>query len=427
MTVTDPDAIAAEYFSGAPEVRRCPVNHMASLRDQPGLYFHSDIDAYVVSRFSDAIEVLRNPIAFSSKLIFGRVAALRERATLEGMTKQRPELEPLIKELKPRRTPVLVNCDPPNHMRQRRMVHASFAMPRITHWQAWIENLCTQLIDGFGEGGTVEMVSSFCIPFPVLVIAKLLGVSDDRLGDFKRWSDDFLKASGNDALSIDEQIAAMKGQAELLAFFRAEIAERRAAPRDDLITDMVNARQSGDEPFSDDELMAMCSQFLVAGNETTTSLLASAFLSLARQPDIAQALRQDASRIAPFVEEVLRLDGPVQGAFRLVTQDIEVGGFPLKKGDQVFVVHGAANRDPRTFGPDKADADYDPNGKHLSFGYGEHFCLGSNLARLEAKIAIGQLLARFSTLAVPADFEVNYAPTYILRSIPRLSLELTPA
>jgi len=420
------DATFREYFSNDPQVRNCPYPHFARIRDEDGLRYHPDIDAYVVSRHADTTEVLRDPVTFSSKLPFGRVAAQRERRALEGLLAERPELEALIPALKPRRTPTLVNCDPPQHMRQRRLVHASFSTRRIVDAEPWVDALANQLIDMFAAGGEVDLVPRLCIPFPVQVIARMLGVSDDRQADFKRWSDDFMRAAGNDGLTPDVMIAAMRGQAELFAYLEEQIEERRRAPGEDLISSIVAARQPGDEPLSVNEMLAMCSQFLVAGNETTTALIGSALLALARNASLADELRADPDRIAPFLEEVLRLDGPVQGVFRSVTRDTQIGGFPLKAGDQVFVIHGAANRDPAAY-PEKQAADTNEAGRHFSFGFGEHFCLGSGLARMEARLAVCAMLRRFSTIALPDGFEPAYAPTYMMRSLVALPLLLEPA
>lgn len=423
----DVRAVLEGLFSSDPEVRRCPFGGFAAVREQPGLIYHPDIEAFVVARHADMLEVLRDPILFSSWVPFGRVAARRERDTLGGLMAEEPELKVLLAELKPRRTPMLVNCDPPEHMRQRRLVQGAFAGKRIAAAEVGVKALAESLIDAFAGQDVVDMVPALSVALPVRVIAMMLGVDDTRQADFKRWSDDFMNAAGNDGHTRAVMIAAIRGQAELYAFMREQIADRRRAPREDLITDLLEARQEGDEPFSEDEIVAMCGQFLVAGNETTTALIGSALLTLARNPDLADALRREPARVAPFLEEVLRRESPVQGVFRTATADTVLAGQEIKAGQQVFLLHGSANRDEESFRDEPLAADFTAQPRHVSFGFGEHFCLGSGLARMEARVAITAMLQRYSRLEPADDTPVRYGATYMMRSLAALPLRLTPA
>lgn len=420
-------AVLEGLFSSDPEVRRCPFSGFATVRAQPGLIYHSEIEAFVVARHADMLEVLRDPILFSSWVPFGRVAARRERDTIGSLIAEQPGLKALLGELKPRRTPTLVNCDPPEHMRQRRLVQGAFAGKRIAAAEVGVKALAESLIDAFESLDVVDMVPALSVALPVQVIAMMLGVDDARQADFKRWSDDFMNAAGNDGHTRDVMIAAIRGQGELYAFMREQIADRRRAPREDLITDLLEARQDGDEPFSEDEILAMCGQFLVAGNETTTALIGSALLALAHDPELAEALRREPVRVGPFLEEVLRRESPIQGVFRTATADTVLAGQQIKAGQQVFLMHGSANRDEASFRNEPLEADFKAQPRHVAFGFGEHFCLGAGLARMEARVAISAVLQRYSRLELADDTPVRYGATYMMRSLAALPLRLTPA
>lgn len=419
------DRLLGEIFSPDAEVRRCPFDRFSVLRGQSGLPYSADIEAFVVSRHADMLEVLRQPEMFSSWLPFGKVSARREKEVVNALLAREPDLLGLVADLKPRRTPVLVNCDPPEHMRQRRLVQGAFAGKRISAVEPGVYALTHSLIDAFQQKGVVDLVPELAVALPVKVIALMLGVSDARQMDFKRWSDDFMNAAGNDGHSRDVMVAAMRGQGELFDFLRGEIADRRAHPREDLITDLLQARQAGDEPFSENEILAMCSQFLVAGNETTTALIGSALLTLARDAELADALRADPARVSAFLEEVLRRDGPVQGVFRTATQEVVIAGQMIQAGQQVFLLHGSANRDEASFRDEKLDASFVAQPRHVSFGFGEHFCLGSGLARMEARVVITAMLERFSAIEVVDDAGIAYGETYMMRSLKALPLRLT--
>ncbi len=411
-------------FSDDAEIRRCPFDHFKNLRDHQGLLYIPEIDAYAVARYADVLEVLKDPEIFSSKMPFGRIAARNDRAATEKAISNSPELKEVVARLKPRRTPVLVNCDPPQHMRQRRLVHKAFTIPRVKSIEPWIAMKASELIDDFLKDDRPEIMSCFAVPLPVAVIARMLGISDEYRDNFKRWSDDFMRGSGNHELSEDILISSMKGQAELYDFLREQINDRRNNPKDDLITDVINARQPGDEPFSENEMLSMFGQFLVAGNETTAALIGNAVILLAKNKEITSQLRKKRERIPDFIEEVLRLESPVQGIFRLVTQDTTIGGFPVVAGSQLLLMHGSANSDESMFGDRKLTEDFSAHQRHLAFGFGEHFCLGSGLARVEARIAIECLLEKLPDISIVDNYTIDYAPTYLNRIPVSIPLDL---
>lgn len=432
LAETDRQAVAKaideidSVFSNNRDIRRCPFRAFEALRDYEGLYYHDGIEAYVAARHEDITAIAANSELFSSRLPFGKVQARRDREVLEPILAEDASIQSLIDALKPRRTPVLVNSDPPEHMRQRRLVHSWFSGTKIKESHRMIKTIAEELIDGFRGGGIVDIVDSFAVPFPVHVIATLLGANVNERAQFKRWSDDFMRAAGNNNLSKEVLIASMKGNVELYEFLRKQMIERRARPQDDLITSIMNAKSTGDKPLNENELLGMFSQFLVAGNETTTALIGNALLVLARRPDLQEQLRREPDLVPAFVEETLRLESPVQGSFRMATADTTVSGVEIKKGEQVFLLYAAGNRDASVFEQD----DYDLGGhkpSHLAFGFGEHFCLGFMLARTEARIAVSEMLRRFSEISLGSESPLEYAETFMVRSLASLPLQLVPA
>lgn len=410
-------------FDNTPSVNACPYPHYDAVRAEPGLHYSAAVDAYLITRHADAQEVLRDWQRFSNKIPFGRVTIQREREAIKALLETEPDLADLLARLKPRRAPMLVSADPPLHMRQRRLLQNLFSPRYITDSHDFVRDLTRRLIDAFADQPTVELVNALAVPMPVQVIAVLMGVEPERQADFKRWSDCFVSATGEGG----DVVAAIRGQTELFDYFKQQIDERRARPRDDLVTRVMDARQPGDEPFTDDEVIAVLSQMLVAGNETTSALIASSLMILAQHPDLADRLRREPERIPDFVEEVMRLETPAKATFRTVIADTTVGGFPVPAGGQLMILFGAANRDPAACPSTRVELDPVPKMRHVGFGNGQHFCLGAPLARMEAKIVVEEMLGRFARieLAEP-EAGLDYVPIDITRSLARLDLKLTP-
>jgi cytochrome P450 len=213
---------------------------------------------------------------------------------------------------------------------------------------------------------------------------------------------------------------------EFYDYFANELELRRSEPRDDLLSDLVAARMDGEEPLTVDEMLQMLVQFLVAGNETTTNMISTIVFRLATDPVLQAQVRADTSLIKPLVEEMLRLESPVQGLFRTTTRDTELAGQQLPAGAMVWLVYGSANRDSAVFdSPDTVVLDED-RPPHLAFARGEHFCLGANLARLELRVALEALLDRFSDFTFVGDPDsVDYHASFILRGVAKLPLQMT--
>jgi pimeloyl-[acyl-carrier protein] synthase len=303
----------------------------------------------------------------------------------------------------------LLMIDPPAHTRLRRLVNKAFTPRVVEGLRGRIQALVDELLDAVAACHSMELIHDLAYPLPVTVIAELLGIPVADRARLKDWSDtlavllDPLQAA--DGLAPTE-----RAYAEIAAYMRPIFADRRRAPRDDLISALVAVEEEG-QTLSETELLSLTMLILGAGHETTTNLIANAVLALLRNPGERRRLQDDPTLIGSAVEEFLRYDSPVQTTDRVATVDCEVAGHPVRKGMIVVLLLGAANRDPARFAdPDRLDLGR-PDNHHLSFGHGAHFCLGAALARVEAQIAIATLLRRFPNL------DGERAPTDWKRSI----------
>ena len=412
--------------TGEPELVRCPFPLYDVLRDEEPVAFGERLGAYVVTRYADAVAVLRDHETFSSTMASGpsSVTGLAQRLVDDPTT---PEVlrAQAARRLRMAQTPVLLLTDPPQHKRQRALVSAAFSPKRVNALEPEIRRFAKGLIDRFVERGEVELVSEFSLPLPMTVIATMLGVPPEHMNDFKRWADAFTAGVGA-ARSADE-IATMFADIDAFYdYFTRAIESRLETPRDDLLTDLITARMDGQEPLSADEILLMLSQFLVGGHETTTLMITSAMYRFATSPDLAGAVRADPSSIPRFIDEMLRLDAPVQGMFRLTTRPARIGDVELPEGALVWVVFGAANRDPKAFACPNEIATESSSPPHLTFGRFEHFCLGSSVARLELRIATELLLARLPDLHLGCDpADLRRHGSFVLHGYSALPLRFT--
>jgi len=320
------------------------------------------------------------------------------------------------------RGPVLASADPPVHVRQRKLVNGAFRPGRLRALEPMVRDVAHRLIDGFAPRGSVEFVEEFAVGLPMTIIALTLGVADDDLGTFKRWSDDMVMPVGNQHPSLDQVRGYLESHREFSAYFTAKIAERQAQPADDVISDVANAEIDGDR-LELREQLSIISQLLTAGNETTTKLITALGRYLAEDPDLQARLRSDRAAVPLLVEEVLRLESPVGGLFRMATCDVDVGGTTIPKGDHVWVLYASANRDERQFQcPAEVDIDRQDLKDHIAFGHGQHYCLGAGLARLEATVGVNAVLDRLNHIGLAPRNEFTYEDSYLLRGLRELHL-----
>jgi cytochrome P450 len=284
----------------------------------------------------------------------------------------------------------LIQDDPPRHTRFRRLVNKTFTIKRIEALTPWIQSVADELLDDMGDGEH-DAISSYAIPLPVKVIARLLGIPGEDYVTLKRWSDAFLAFS-----SMAPQERANSNR-EMATYFGKMAAARRAHGAEDLITALVEAEVEG-ESLDDAEILGFCMLLLIAGNETTTNLIGNMLGILADRPALWERIRNDRSLVNAVIEETLRFESPIQRLPRHTTREVDVSGVRLPKGATVSIYYGAANRDPEEFpNPEEFRLDRDL-GNHVAFGAGIHYCLGAPLARAEASITLNTLLDRYAII-----------------------------
>ena len=316
----------------------------------------------------------------------------------------------------------MVFRDPPEHTRLRRLVGTVFTPRAIDALAPRISAVVDELLDTLPTGQAVDWARQVAMPLPAWVILDMLGLPHSAYAELKAWSDDLRAFVGSARADTDRYARARSGAAGLAGYFRQVIAERRAAPGDDFISRMIAARDEHGS-LSEDELVATCMLVLFAGHETTSHLLGNALNALLDHPDQLQRLRDEPALIHPAVEEFLRYDGPSNAIARVVSVDHEIGGKALKTGDRVFAMVNAANRDPRRFdAPHALDIGRTPN-RHLTFGFGLHFCLGAPLARLEGQLCLGRLVQRFGRIA-RAPGEPEWIDALVMRGLSSLPIRL---
>jgi len=322
-------------------------------------------------------------------------------------------------DMSPGREPSILLLDPPEHTRLRGLISKAFTPRAIEQMAPRIEQIAAELLDAVAAGDGFDLISAFAGPLPTIVIAEMLGVDPaDRL-DFKRWSDDGVMAF-DPLLSAELRERVAASSAELDAYFRRAIADRRAAPRPDLISSMIAAEENGVR-MTDDELVTMCGLLLAAGNVTTTDLIGNGTLALLRNPDELRKLRDDPSLMKNAVEEMLRYDPPVTETGRIPLDGTEIRGCPVSGGESLVPVLAAANHDPAVYPePHRFDITREDT-HHHSFGGGAHFCLGAPLARLEAQIALSALVQRFQRLRL-GDAPLEYRRIPGFRGLVRLDV-----
>jgi cytochrome P450 len=293
----------------------------------------------------------------------------------------------------------ILHMDPPQHAEWRKVGSRWFTPRAAARLEQRVRAVVGEVLDEVTPGEPIDVVDAVTAPIPVLVIAELLGLGDADRSDLRRWSDACIE--GADDAEAAENMAAV---GELLEFLQASVRARRERPGDDLLSVLAGAEVEG-RPMGDDEVVLYCMSLLVAGNETTRHLLSGSVALLAEHPDQRASLRADPTMAPGAVEECLRVVTPIQTMVRTATRDVELAGQEVAAGDWVVLLYASANRDEAVFGPDadRFDITRPAHPAHLAFGFGEHLCLGASLARLEARVFLEELVARFPEVAVTGD------------------------
>ncbi len=325
----------------------------------------------------------------------------------------------------------LLTADAPVHTRNRKLVNLAFSGPRVNAIEEDMRAKAIELIESFADAGACEFVEAFAIPLPVAMIAQQIGLDNDPR-QVKYWSDAAIDRFSQ-MIDRERELECARSFVQYQKYMKSKIDDRRANGGDDLLTDLVEARAAGEIPLTDEEIMSIMQQFMVAGNETTTSTLAGGLLQLIRNPDQmvkakAAAGGRDPKLIQNLVEETLRYETPTAGMWRLVKQDTELGGVAIPVGAMVQLRYAAANRDPAKYDdPDRFDIERANARTHLAFGKGPHMCVGNMLSRKELFVAFDELLARLDGFTLPDEDAITILPNILLRGITRLPIRFARA
>lgn len=413
--LTDPEAIEDPYH-----LYRELIESPANARQEPGL-------GVLVWRYSELVALASDTATFSSA-IAGADGPRHMGVSDEPLSS---EVETLLEEYHPMDN-ALFTADPPEHTRHRALVNKALSPRRVRVLEPAMREIATELVRPIREAGRCELLGDFAIPLPLTVISDTLGVEREDMGPFKYWSD--MMIAGNlDMLDNDRRATVARAVIDFQRYMLPRIAERREQPRDDLLSDLANAQVDdpaieGPRKLSDAELLPIISQLLLAGNETTTNLIGNGLVLLIERPELMEEVRADHSLIPAFVEEVLRFDSPIHCTFRRSTEQTDIDGVPVDDGEMVVPMWACAGRDPEVF---EQPTDFDlrrPNSRrHLSFGRGPHFCAGSEMARLEARVAFETLLSALDEIRIAPGVTLRHNPSFSARGYTEIPLELEAA
>jgi len=318
----------------------------------------------------------------------------------------------------------MVFRDPPEHTRLRRLAGKVFHVRSMHAMRPRVEEMVGQMLAATAGRDTLDLIADFAGPLPALVIMDMLGVPAGELPRVKRLSDDMALFIGSARATPGKYAVAQAATHEMAAFFRDLIRERRAAPRQDLLSDLVAVEDAGDR-LGEDELVATCILLLFAGHETTTNHIANGILALLRFPAEMARLRETPALAPQAIEELLRYDGPSGVQVRIVRRETTMHGKTLRPGERVFIMLNAANRDPRAYDePDRLILDRE-GPAHLAFGFGAHICLGFPLARMEGQIAIPAVLARWKRIALATE-RLEWLDSMVFRGMKAMPVAVAP-
>ena len=389
------------------ELRADPHPYYRRLRERDPVHRSRLAGGWVLSRYEDVLGVLRDPTWSSDERNWTRHAVYRARGERAGLP-----------DLYSEHFSSMLRLDPPDHTRLRSLVSKAFTPRAVAAMRPRVALLADELLAKVESRRSMDLIAEFAAPLPVIVIAELLGVPAADHEQFRRLSDQGVKLLGDGPLA--EKKLGVTGMRALRDYFAAIVDARRSDPQGDLISALVAAEEAGDR-LTLGELLSTLVLLLVAGNETTTKLIGNAILALLRNPQELERLRADPGLMENAVEELLRYDGPVQLTSRLAREDRDLCGRTARRGDQVVLLLAGANRDPSAFAdPDRLDLGR-RDVRHLAFSQGIHFCLGAQLARLEASLALGALVTRLPGLRL-ADAGIRWSSNTVLRGPEALRL-----
>lgn len=388
-----------------------PYAYFGALRESDPVHWNASHKSWIVTRYDDVAAGLRDPRLSSNRIAPYQLPSGGE----DEPTPYQRILESLSR--------WLVFLDPPEHTRLRKLVQRAFTPRTVEQLRPRIADLVAEVLQVHLNNGLFDVMTDLAYPLPAIVIAELLGIPSEDRDQFQKWSAEMSTFLFGALDSTDRHERAEHGLAELNTYLREMVRRYRLDPGDNLITELVRARDDG-ERLSEDDVIGTCALLLFAGHETTTNLIGNGTLALLRHPDQLRLLRDDPSLSAMAVEELLRFDGPSKLAVRWVAEDLVMRGQQISRGERVLLVQASANRDPRRFeNPDHVDITRIDNA-HLGFGMGIHYCLGGPLARIEGQIAF-EALSRLSEELHLTTERVRWEPNLLTRGLGSLIVRST--
>jgi hypothetical protein len=401
--MSDPSPeLDAKYDLSSPRFFADPHSTFQRMRAEDPVYWHPRLRTWFLTRYDDIQSVARDP-RFSARRAdhFGRDAPAGVRGKLEVFNRFIAGF--------------LLFHDPPTHTRLRALVGKAFAPHVIEGLGRFIQGLVDEMVDAVRAEGRMDMVRDIARPLPAAVITKMLGIPRGDFDKFKGWTDDLFMLLGSGVADAELVEVGYRGTVGLKDYFGETIAERRRHPTDDVLSMLISAEDRGDI-LNEEEIVATCAILLVAGHETTTNMIANGLLSLLRNPEQLQVLRDDPELIGGAVEELLRYDNAAFRVMRRAREDVELGGKLIQAGQIAVGLIHAGNRDPARFtDPERLDITRKDN-HHLGFGYGPHFCVGASIARLETQIALNTIIQRLPGLAL-GDAPLEWYPNHVFHGV----------
>lgn len=422
--MSDDDRTPDDFDFTDPDVQDCPYEAYRALRDQAPVYRDPRTGQYVITRFEDLRQVLLDTENFGNG---GRRAA--DAASLSARQKRMLAVYEEKRGWLPE--PTLAARDDPNHRQMRAMFDKAFRPGKIKQLDPFVESTANRLFDAFIDDGRCDWVRQFAVPLPLIVIGHQMGVKEEDIWFIKRATDAWVRRFGQ-MLSEEEERACIEAEIEAQHYFKKVFDRLREQPDDTLLSDLVNTEiPEWGRTLTDGELQAeMMSDTFVGGSETSTNAIAEGVKILIEQPDVWARLKSDPDTyLRTFVEEVLRLESPVQMLGRVALNDVEMHGVTIPKGAAIGTRYAAANRDERRFEqPDEVDLERKNPMAHLTFGAGVHYCLGAPLARRELYYGFRTLAERIDEMwFAPGKNDFRHHPHLFLRALKELHIEFRAA
>lgn len=401
-----------------PEIQKCPFGAYRQLHQEAPVHVDPVTGFYVLTKYADVRQATMDTTRFSSRA--GQISVRDSPAAAE--------VRRIYQERGWMPVHTLVNNDPPDHTRFRALVDKAFLIGKVRALEPYITQVVDELIDEFIDSGRTDFMASFGVALPLIVFCHELGIPRDEIHKLKHWSEVLLEQM-NPVLTPEREIELTHEVCDLEQFLAAKAEEYRQQPANNILSDLVHAEVNG-EKLDMAELVSVIMQLVPAGHETTANAIGTGMLHLIERPELVAELRETPALMTTFVEEVMRVDAPIQGLWRKAIADTEIGGTVIPAGATLVLSWGAANRDAAHFpNPDVIDLRRANARSHQSFGVGAHFCVGNALSRAEMHIAFSRCLARLKHLrfAESREASLEYKPHFFAHGPFRLDIAFDKA